>query len=138
MSWTDDLAVARRFAQRAAVQGPAYVRSATVPPETVLARFATSAETEAVVNPDGLRGRVEVVEEVEAEADRLPCFAPRRARRTGEARHRPSRLLLVYKPPPRPRRARTHETESAGQTGGRCRARTCDLRLVRAALFPLS
>jgi hypothetical protein len=61
MSWTLDLDEARWFGDRFRV-GVGVVYRALVPPPAVLARFETRRESEVVINPNMLRGRVEVLD----------------------------------------------------------------------------
>ncbi len=65
MSWSFDAETAGDFAYQSLAHGPAGTYRAVVPPRAVLAIFEQRRESEVVVNPNMLRGRVELVEKVE-------------------------------------------------------------------------
>lgn len=69
MSWSVHRECAKRFAQAWAdlYRSPTGLFRASVPPRSILALFGDDREQEVVVNPSMLRGRVEIVEEVEPE-----------------------------------------------------------------------
>lgn len=73
MSWSVHRDCARGFAEGWANlrRQPTGLYRATVPPRAVLALFGDEREQEVVVNPNMLRGRVELVEQVEPDREEI-------------------------------------------------------------------